>query len=289
VPSDQPPAAIESDATPTETEPSGDAGEDKDGPEDGGEEEDKKVPGEDAPTADEEDAAPEFPPDELARLNDLLGDPDPDPDRSERGGTSGAFRRAADRVVAATDEAKADAAIRRREPNANEAKPVSNRDLPHKDPHRSQFGNHLFSEMSIEDLKERFAAATGGLQNQARKLDEYDREVMAAQDEEEPVRKKIDELEKALKPKFGVATVKSLFDLVRKGKISVRSVMSIVGVALGEAEIEIKERTELDPRVAKTRAARSKAEAQRDKVLIWLTEQRNIEAELKRREGKKRR
>jgi len=109
VPSDQPTVEIEPDATTNETESSGDAGGDEDGPEGGREEEDKQVPGEDDPTVDEEDDAPEFPPDDLARLNDLLGDPDPDPDLGERRGTSGAFRRAADRVVASLDEAKANA------------------------------------------------------------------------------------------------------------------------------------------------------------------------------------
>jgi hypothetical protein len=168
-----------------------------------------------------------------------------------------------------------------------ELPPIDFIDGPDSDPSRSQFGKLPFSDMTTEDLKERFAAATAGLQNQARELDKLNRKKMSAQAKEEPTRREIKKLEKELKVKIGAAGVASLVDFVSKRVLAPTVFVDLAKAILGEVEISSKEKV-LDAAFGKTKKVEAKEKAQRINVMIWLTEQRNIEAELKKRENEKR-
>ena len=162
------------------------------------------------------------------------------------------------------------------------ADPDTFTDGPHKDPHISQFGGTVLTDLTTDQLKERFIAATGGLENQAKILNDLNRKSMSAQDKEDPIRQNLDELGRNLHRKFGTAIATSLLNFIVAGTLSRSAAVGFVKIVPDVFEFESR-MDDLTIAHGKTMKAREPEDLQRDKVLIWLTEQRNIDAILKDR------
>jgi len=166
--------------------------------------------------------------------------------------------------------------------------PITSSDGLNKDPNKSQFGGGDLREMTTEDLKKRFASATAGLNNQARKLNEFNRSSMSAQDKEDPIREDLEQIREEIGLKIGFAEATSLLNLVKKRVLSVAALRDFVDVIPDLVNFQGRF-ADLKTAHKKTMEARSPEDAQRITVMRWLTEQRNIDAILKKRETEKHR